>query len=107
MTDSLQGLCPEIRNAAELAEAIEGAFSYRGDVTLRLRGGEELVGYVFNRRRQAEPPFVEVYPAVDDAAPRRVSFADIEGLEFTGRDTADGRSWEAWVAKNEAEGHED
>ena len=28
-----------------------------------------------------------------------VSYSDIAGLAFTGRDTAAGKSWEAWVRK--------
>ena len=28
-----------------------------------------------------------------------VAYADIAGLEFTGRDPAEGKSWAAWVKK--------
>ena len=41
---------------------------------------------------------VRLFPKND---PRKTSIAysDIAGLVFTGRDTAAGKSWEAWVRK--------
>ena len=33
------------------------------------------------------------------AAKITVKYADVAQLSFTGRDMADGRSWEAWVKK--------
>ena len=89
----------------ERAAVIEAAFDYRGDVTLSLRSGEELAGYLANRDSQAEEPFVEVFPAAGGDR-QRVAFDEICGVSFTGRDTASGKSWESWVrrwkAKQEA-----
>ncbi|MGH7426136.1 MAG: hypothetical protein ACREJP_08205, partial [Candidatus Methylomirabilales bacterium] len=37
-------------NPTELQEVIEAAFDYRGDVTLTLRDGTRIEGYIFNRQ---------------------------------------------------------
>ena len=36
--------------SAEIARALEDAFSYRGDVTIELDDGSSIDGYVFDRR---------------------------------------------------------
>ena len=87
---------------AETAEAVELAFDYRGDVTLELKSGETLTGYVFNRDQAASDPWIEVLSA---AAPdsRRIAYRDILSIGFTGVDTANGKSWETWVSKKESD----
>ena len=96
-----QGDDPEI-----LAEALEAAFDYRGDVTLSLQSGEVVQGYLSNRNRKPPEPYVEVMPA-DGSDRRRIPYQAIRGVAFTGRDTAAGKSWETWLrkynAKKEAE----
>ncbi|MEI9999583.1 MAG: hypothetical protein WDO13_10670 [Verrucomicrobiota bacterium] len=100
-TDSLQGAVFEFRSDAERFEAIDKAFDYRGDVTLSLPH-EQVECYLFNRDPKAVPPRVEVFAKGQDA-PRVIPYADISAIAFTGRDTADGKSWAAWVAKKESE----
>ena len=41
---------------------------------------------------------VRLFPK-DEAKKIAISYAEISGLAFTGRDTAAGKSWEAWVKK--------
>ncbi len=100
---SLEGWVPETPDEASLRAALEKAFDYRGDVTCELADGSSLVGYLFNRNFAASPAYIEVYPAEDGARPRRLELAQINALRFSGRDMADGRSWEAWVARQAAE----
>ncbi|MBX3300892.1 MAG: hypothetical protein KF693_01620 [Nitrospira sp.] len=88
--------------ATEVAEAIELAFDYRGDVTLTLRSGEIVAGYIFNRQGTGTDPYLELFPA-DRQDSRRVTYRDIVAIAFTGEDTASGKSWEAWVSKKESE----
>jgi hypothetical protein len=95
---SLQGRFWAAAGEQELREGLEQAFDYRGDVTLHLKDGSKLEGYVFDRRSGATlaDSVVRVIPAGE----RRkvpVSFADIASLSFSGRDMAAGKSWEAWV----------
>ena len=95
---SLEGRVFRPASRAEIAEAIELAFDYRGDVTMALTTGESVVGYLFNRDAAEPDPWIEVFPA-DNPSP----YAAIASLACTGEDTANGKSWETWVSKKESE----
>ena len=99
---SLEGRLFRPSSSAEIHEAVELAFDYRGDVMLELKSGETLAGYVFNRDNTAEDPWIDVFPATD-AGSRRIAYRDILSIGFTGSDTANGKSWEAWVSKKESD----
>lgn len=86
----------------ERVEAIELAFDYRGDVTLGLASGERVVGFLFNRHATGAHPSVEFFPE-DNPAPRTIPYASIISIAFTGEDTANGKSWEAWASKKDSE----
>ena len=98
--EELEGWIPELASESEINAAFEKAFDYRGDVTLRLKDGRVIQGYVFDRRTGATlaDSVVRVIPANE---PTRVSvpYAEIAALMFSGRDTAAGKSFEAWVRK--------
>lgn len=97
----LQGRVFRPATPAELAEAVELAFDYRGDVTLVLKSGEEIVGYLFNREANGPVPRLSIFPV--SGAAREIPYADVVSIAFTGEDTASGKSWEAWIAKKESE----
>ena len=99
---SLQGRLFRPGSTAELIEAIDQAFDYRGDVLLELKSGVKVEGYVFNRDTAAKHPSLQIYPRGETAA-RQIPYADIVTVAFTGEDTASGKSWEAWVAKKESQ----
>lgn len=99
---SLEGRVFRPASSSEVAEAIELAFDYRGDVTLSLTSGESIVGYLFNRQVAGADSYIEVFPA-DNPASRRIPYDVIATVAFTGEDTANGKSWEAWVSKKESE----
>ncbi len=101
-TRSLEGQVFTPGAAAEIVEAIEQAFDYRGDVTLKLRCGESVAGYIFNRQSTDIDPYLELFPT-DGEDPRRILYRDIVTIAFTGEDTANGKSWETWVSKKESE----
>jgi hypothetical protein len=101
-SSSLEGRKFTPATEQERAEAIELAFDYRGDVTLGLTSGESIVGFLFNRHASGEHPSVEFFPA-DDPSPRTIAYASIASIAFTGEDTANGKSWEAWASKKESE----
>jgi hypothetical protein len=95
---NLEGWVPELANKAELFDALEKAFDYRGDVTLTLKSGERIEAYIFNRRTGATlaDSYVQYFtPGAPDK--RKVSYAEIARLEFTGKDRAAGKHWEDWV----------
>jgi hypothetical protein len=98
--EKLQGWIPELASEQDLREALEKAFDYRGDVTITRKDDTRIEGYVYDRRQGATlaASLVRILPA--DGSPRQsVPFSDIAGLNFSGRDTAAGKSWEAWVRK--------
>ena len=90
--ENLEG---RIYESEDLREALEKAFDYRGDVTLTLRGGECVEGYIFDRRPDSA---IRLIPKGDPTR-RTIAWHDISGVAFTGRDTAAGKSWEAWMKK--------
>jgi hypothetical protein len=101
--ENLEGWIPELASEDELREALEKAFDYRGDVTLTLKSGERIEAYIFNR--QSGTTLAESYvqyftPRANDK--RKVSYAEIARLEFSGKDRAAGKHWEAWVEKYNA-----
>lgn len=98
--ETVQGWVPQLANEEELRIALEKAFDYRGDVTLTLKDNSKIEGYIFDRvvGKTLTTSFVRVMPK--DANQRlKVSYDNIAALSFTGKDTAAGKSWEAWVRK--------
>ena len=94
----LEGWVPELASDEALREALEKAFDYRGDVTITLKSGEKIEAYIFNRITGATlaESFVQYFtPKADDK--RKLSYADIVRLEFSGKDRAAGKHWEDWV----------
>lgn len=98
--EQLEGWVPPLASDEEVRAALEKAFDYRGDVTLTLKDGTKVEGYVFDRRTGPTPAesTVRLFPKNADEKVA-VRYADIARLEFTGRDTAAGKSWETWVKK--------
>jgi hypothetical protein len=96
----LQGSIPSLAMEQEIREALEQAFDYRGDVTIGRKDGTKVEGYVYDRRQgdTLAASMVRILPA--DGSPRQsIPFSEIATLSFSGRDTAAGKSWEAWVRK--------
>lgn len=98
--ERLQGLIPTLASEEELRTALEKAFEYRGDITITCKDGSLIEGYVYDRRAAAtlDESLVRVLPA-NGSGRVSIRYADIAALHFSGRDTAAGKSWEAWVRK--------
>ena len=97
---NLEGWVPELASEEDLRQALEKAFDYRGDVTLTLKNGERIEAYIFNRLGGATlaDSFVQYFtPKAPEK--RKVSYAEIARVEFSGKDRAAGKHWEDWVAK--------
>ncbi len=98
--ENLEGWIPQLASDEEIHAALEKAFDYRGDITITLKTGDKIEGYIFDRRtgRTLSESVVRLFPKSGD---QKVSipYADIAALAFTGRDTAAGKSWEAWMKK--------
>jgi hypothetical protein len=98
--EQLEGWIPPLATDAEIREALEKAFDYRGDVTITRKDGSQIVGYLFDRRSGSSlvDSFVRIIPS-NAPAKVNVAYSDIAALAFTGRDTAAGKTFEAWVKK--------
>jgi len=98
--EQLEGWVPELASEAEVREGLEKAFDYRGDVTITRKDGSKVEGYLFDRRSGSSlsDSFVRIIPSKEQTKVN-VSYADIAALAFTGRDTAAGKTFEAWVKK--------
>jgi len=98
--EKLEGWIPQLATDEEIRTALEKAFDYRGDVTITHKDGTKIEGYLFDRRTAAtlKDSIVRLFPknANEKIA---ISYSDIAALAFTGRDTAAGKSFEAWVKK--------
>ena len=94
----LEGWIPEFASDEDIRQALEKAFDYRGDVTLTLKSGENIEAFIFNRRTGATlaDSYVQYFtPKAPEK--RKISYAEIARLEFTGKDRAAGKHWEDWV----------
>jgi hypothetical protein len=98
--EQLEGWIPALASEEEIRAALEKAFDYRGDVTITRKDGSKIEGYLFDRRSAAtlKESLVRLYPK-NSSEKVSISYADIGALAFTGRDTAAGKSWEAWMKK--------
>jgi hypothetical protein len=96
--EMLEGWVPEVVSEDDLRVALEKAFDYRGDITLTLKNGEKIEAFVFDRRTGATLADSWVHYFTPKAPEKRkVSYAEIARLEFSGKDRAAGKHWEDWV----------
>ena len=98
--ENLQGRVWEAVSDEELREGLEKAFDYRGDVTITRKDGSSVEGYIFDRRtgKTLQDSVIRLFPKTDGVK-LAIPYSDIAALRFTGRDTAAGKSWEAWLRK--------
>jgi hypothetical protein len=98
--ENLEGWIPDVANEEDLRQALEKAFDYRGDITITRKDGSKIEGYLFDRRtaKTLKDSLVRLYPKNGNEK-ISILYSDIAALVFTGRDTAAGKSWEAWMKK--------
>lgn len=101
-SQSLEGVELRPKNSEEVANAVDLAFDYRGDVTIQLQSGEVIEGYVFDRHAEVHQPFLQFFPK-DLPGTRKIFYQDIAAVIFSGEDTAFGKSWQDWVKKKSEE----
>jgi hypothetical protein len=102
--ENLEGWIPELVSDAEVRDALERAFDYRGDITVTRKDGTTIEGYLYDRRSEPtlEASLIRIIPAPKQGVPVErvmVSYADIAALNFSGRDTAAGKTFDAWLKK--------
>src|ERR1700758_2254426 len=96
--EQLEGWNPALASEEDLRQALEKAFDYRGDITITRKDGSRIEGYLFDRRsgKSLTDSQVRLYPRNSNEKVS-IPYSDIAALVFTGRDTAAGRSWAAWI----------
>ena len=94
----LEGWEPAVGVEVSLEEVVERAFDYRGDVTVVREDGTEVVGYLFNRNAEVTRRFVQMFDRAGEG-PLTIPYAEIRTIRFTGKDTAAGKSYEAWLRR--------
>jgi len=98
--EQLEGWVPALASDAEVTEALEKAFDYRGDITVTRKDGSMVQGYLFDRRSGTTlaDSYVRIIPT-GEPAKLKIAYAEIAALAFSGRDTAAGKTFDAWVKK--------
>ena len=104
--ENLEGWVPALATDDDLRQALGKALDYRGDVTLTLKSGErgeapeKIEAFIFDCKNgpTLAESWVRYYtPSAPEK--RKVSYAEIARLEFSGKDRAAGKHWEDWVKK--------
>lgn len=85
------------KDNAEFSDSLSQIVDYRGDSTIFLEDGSTLEGYIFDVVNE----YLHIYPTEGDK--QEIPIAQVTKVEVTGKDTAEGKSWEAWVAKKKKE----
>lgn len=99
--ENLEGWVPPLATDDEIRAAFEKAFDYRGDITLTLKDNSKIEGYIFDRRSDGKTLSdcsVRLFPKTEDKKVT-VRYSDVARVEFSGKDTAAGKSFETWVKK--------
>lgn len=98
--EQLEGWVPELASDAEVRDALEKAFDYRGDITVTRKDGTQVQGYLYDRRTGATlaDSVVRIMPS-NQGGRLNITYSDIAAVAFTGRDTAAGKTFDAWVRK--------
>ena len=97
---SLPGWSVDLGNEQTAFDVLEKAFDYRGDVTLTLRGGKVVTGYLFDRQRGlglSDSSVRLLGPSSEEKI--RLAYDQIAHIAFSDRDPAAGKSFETWVKK--------
>ena len=98
--EDLEGWVPTLATDADLRDALDKALDYRGDVTVTLKSGERFEAFGFNCKSgpTLADSWVQYYtPSAPEK--RKVGYAEISSIEFTGKDRAAGKHWEDWIKK--------
>ncbi|MCE9618832.1 MAG: hypothetical protein K8R92_02860 [Planctomycetes bacterium] len=94
-----QPLRVDCEDGVQFDAALVEATGFRGDVTLELKDGTSIEGYVFDLKRGGPAGnAVRILPK-DGRSRMTIPQASIRALCFTGKDAAAGKSWENWIKR--------
>jgi hypothetical protein len=101
-TASLEGAVFENTGDEAFIKFLQIAFDYRGDATLVMEDGSEVVGFIFNH----DPSTREIQVFVKEgreSTPSVFSYDNVKRIILSGPDMAFGKSWDDWTKKDERE----
>lgn len=73
---------------------LQAVVDYRGDSTIVLKSGEAVVGYIFSASQNSVDLFEQA-----TGKKTAIGISLISEIQFSGEDTALGKSWEEWSKK--------
>ncbi len=86
----------------ELKDQIEAAYDFRGHVTIALKDGGRVEGYLFNRQyddpRLPEDNFIELV-LKGSGERKKYAISSVASVALTGEDCAAGNSYEDYLRK--------
>ncbi|MEE2908126.1 MAG: hypothetical protein VX527_09900 [Planctomycetota bacterium] len=97
-TEPNQGYTAERTDLVRFPIALAAAVDYRGDVTLSITDGSTIEGYVFDLHGDMDTGTIG-YMTRDDTSPRQLDTNNILRIDFSGRDMAEGKSFDTWIEK--------
>lgn len=90
----------------EIEQQVEAAYDYRGHVTVTLKDGTSLIGFIFSREfanpHNPHNHYIDVIPKDSDER-RRIPIAELARIEISGKDYAAGNSFEEYNKKKQAQ----
>ncbi len=75
-------------------DALRAAVDYRGDVTIDRAGGT-VTGFLFDLRAGESLRLMDS----ESGAKITIPLAEVDSIEFSGKDAASGKTWENWVRR--------
>src|SRR5436305_14885086 len=85
--ENLEGWIPTLASDDDIRAALEKAFDYRGDLTITLKDGSKIEGYIFDRHSESprlQDCHVSLFPKDRDEK-LTITYSDIPRIEFNGR----------------------
>ena len=93
-----RGHVADLDDRERLSAALLAAVDYRGDVTLVLTDETSMEGYLFSLNGDPETGSFQLMIKGQDI-PLQIQASTIQAIDFTGRDTAEGKSFDTWIKK--------
>lgn len=93
-----QGFRAKRTDVPTFAAAVAASVDYRGDVTLILEDESTIETYIFDLAGDMDTGSIGCMSKQDEI-PTRLDTSRIQEIEFSGRDTAEGKSFDTWIEK--------
>ena len=90
----------------DIERQIEAAYDFRGHVTIKMKDGSTVEGFIFNRQlanpKLKKDNFIEVV-IKGSGDMKQFDIAGVQAVELTGEDCAEGNSYANYLKKKAAQ----